>query len=102
MVWGFGEWHDGVLVYHYRVDLHHQGAPVKNPEDLPCRRMHGAQSFSPRFREALSSPRIVAVYHLNPQTEIAFVYEPWVLRQPLIRVTAQDDLVEFVVGHVPP
>src|SRR5829696_5632774 len=39
IVWGFGQWHEGVLVYHYRVDFHHQGAPVKNPEDLPSRTM---------------------------------------------------------------
>src|SRR5215203_3041556 len=58
LVWGFGEWHDGALVYHYRVDLHHRGAPVNNPEDLPRRRMRSAQSFGPRFSEALSTPRI--------------------------------------------
>src|SRR5215208_2307324 len=102
MVWGFGEWHDGALVYHYRVDFLHQGAPVKNPEDLPCRRIRSVQSFSPRFSEPLSILRIIAVCHLNAQIEIAFVYEPWVLRHPLIRVTAQNDLVKFVVSHIPP
>src|SRR5919112_6616409 len=39
MVRGFGEWHDGTLVYHYRVHLHNQGAPVNDREQLPDRRM---------------------------------------------------------------
>src|SRR5215212_3669115 len=73
---GFGEWHDGALVYQYSLNLHHQGAPVNNPEHLPCCRMPGAYSFTPKFREALSSPRIIlAVYHLDAQIEIGFVYE---------------------------
>ena len=39
MVFGLRQWHYCALVYHYRLNLHNQGAPVKDPEDLPCGRM---------------------------------------------------------------